>query len=263
MTNNPLDLQSVALYVEQHIGTFHEKRLEKLQELQLNKVLKRKNPYLFRAKNIGKAAELVEGILSAYLSSQEETLFGDFIEGVAQFVNQQVYQGYKPPTGGNLRGIDLIFQNEDKLYIVEIKSGPAWGNSSQINSMIRVFQNAKALLQPQYPHLEVIAVNGCTYGRDSTPKKESGYWKLCGQDFWEFISGNPDLYLEIIEPLGFKARERNDAFSSAYDRLVNKLTLEFGREYCNYEGAILWDKLLTFVSERDTSRHHPFDEIHS
>jgi DNA modification methylase len=28
------------------------------------------------------------------------------------------------------------------------------------------------------------------------------YLKLCGQEFWEFISGNINLYVEIVEPLG-------------------------------------------------------------
>lgn len=65
----PLNLNDVTQYVEAHIDTFHEKRLEQLQGMKLDAILKRKNPYLFRAKNVVTAAELVQGIVDAYLSS--------------------------------------------------------------------------------------------------------------------------------------------------------------------------------------------------
>ena len=53
-------------YIEAHIPSFHKRRLESLAGLELQKVLKRKNPYLFKAKNITSAAELVKGILDAH-----------------------------------------------------------------------------------------------------------------------------------------------------------------------------------------------------
>lgn len=43
-------LNDVVQYVEQNIGTFHQKRIESLTSLKLDRVLKRKNPYLFKAK---------------------------------------------------------------------------------------------------------------------------------------------------------------------------------------------------------------------
>ena len=39
-------------YVEENIGTFHAKRIQSLDDLKLSKVLKRKNPYLFKAKYV-------------------------------------------------------------------------------------------------------------------------------------------------------------------------------------------------------------------
>jgi len=43
---------------------------------------------------------------------------------------------------------------------------------------------------------------------------------LCRQEFWEFISGNSQLYLEIVEPLGYRAKERNKEFSEEYGRIL-------------------------------------------
>ena len=45
-------INNVVQYVEEHISSFHEKRLNKIETLKLKEVLQKKNPYLFKAKNI-------------------------------------------------------------------------------------------------------------------------------------------------------------------------------------------------------------------
>ena len=75
---NPISDEQVTAYVEANIGAFHDKRLESLNKLNLRSLLRRKNPYLFKSKNIAVAADLIRSLLDAHLSSQEETLFGDF-----------------------------------------------------------------------------------------------------------------------------------------------------------------------------------------
>ncbi len=74
------------------------------------------------------------------------------------------------------------------------------------------------------------------------------YLKLCGQRFWELISGDEQLYTEIIEPLGHQAHERNENFYIEYAKVINKFTLEFSTEYCDETGAIDWRKLLKYNS---------------
>lgn len=80
-----LNLMDVSKYVEKNIGTFHEKRIQSLDGLKLMQVLKRKNPYLFKAKYVLTADEIVRGIVDAHISSNEETIFGDWLEGLAIF----------------------------------------------------------------------------------------------------------------------------------------------------------------------------------
>ncbi len=260
MIPRPLDLNTVTQYVEAHIGSFHEKRLRTLETIRLSDVLKRKNPYLFRAKYVMTAEALVRGILDAFLQSQEETLFGDFIEGAAVHVCQQVYGGVKPSQAA-MEGIDLVFQKGGKLYVVEIKSGPNWGNSSQIKRMLDNFVRAKAILAPRYPDLDIVAVNGCSYGNPPRFIQRSGaYMKVCGQDFWQFISGSETLYTEIIEPLGHQAKQRSEAFAEEYTNLVNRFTRQFLEHYCLPSGAINWTLLVEHVSKRRTGVEHPFME---
>ncbi|MBK8473333.1 MAG: cytosolic protein [Sphingobacteriales bacterium] len=240
-----LNLKDVTKYVEQNVGTFHAKRLEKLEKLNFREVLKRKNPYLFKAKNILTAQDLVKSLLDAYLQSQEETLFGDFLEGVAIFVCQKVFGGVKSRV---LEGIDLEFPKNGNYYIIEIKSGPNWGNSSQIKKMKDNFKNAEKVLLAKDKSLKVIAINGCCYGIENRPNKD-GYQKVCGQEFWQLISDSSTLYTDIIEPLGHKAKEKNEEFLKAYAKVVNQFTLKFAQDFCD-DGVINWQKIVEFNSKR-------------
>lgn len=241
---SPTYIEEVGKYVKQNIGSFHKGRLESLKRLKLNKILERKNPYLFKARNVLLAQDLVRILLDAHLSSQEETIFGNFLEGLAIFVNGKVYNGWKSST----QGIDLEFNKDNVRYIVAIKSGPNWGNSSQIRKMQDDFRRAKQTIRTSNSDLRVTAVNGCCYGRNTKPDK-GDYFKYCGQMFWEFISDNSDLYLKIIKPLGYSAREKNDEFQEEYAQIVNKFTLEFSEKFV-VNGEINWDALVQFNSAK-------------
>lgn len=239
-----LDINKVYEYVERHISTFHQKRLDYVQsKVDLWEILKQKNPYLFKAKNILTAQDLIKGFLDAFLQSQEETLFGEFIEGLAIFVCSKVYEGKK----SELTGIDLEFEKDGAIYIVEIKAGWNWGNASQIKQLKINLADDKRILEKNTSK-KIIAVNGCCFGnkRNRNPEKV-GYYKICGQEFWQLISGSETFYIDIIEPIGHKARERNEEFLKNYSQVINKLTLEFSQNFCD-DGIINWGKLVQYNS---------------
>jgi len=238
-----LNLKDVLHYVEENIGTFHQKRIAGLNDLKLKRVLSKKNPYLFKAKYILTAQDIINSLTDAFISSQEETIFGDWLEGLAIFINNKVYKGWK----SGIPGIDLEFDKDNIRYILTIKSGPNWGNSSQIGKLLADFKTAKKTLRTSNSQLNVVAVNGCCYGRENKSDKGE-YFKYCGQKFWDFISGDPELFTKIIEPLGHMAKERNDDFLKSYSQMINKFTKEFANEFCKDNGDIDWDKLVRFNS---------------
>ena len=245
-----IDQKQLYEYVENNISLFHQRRLDYVQsKVDLPKILKQKNPYLFKAKNVLTAQDLIKGFFDAFLSSQEETLFGDFIEGLAIFVCDRVHGAKK----SKLTGIDLEFEKDGAMYIVEIKAGWNWGNSSQLKQLRVNFANAKKLLRAKGVK-KVIAVNGCCFGTDNKPDK-GDYLKLCGQRFWGLISYDTNLYKEIIEPIGFKTKQKNEEFFENYAQIINKLTLEFSQNFCT-DGKINWEKLVEYNSgfERITKK---------
>lgn len=237
----------VQKYVQEHIGEFHSDRINSLQSLKLTKILKRKNPYLFKAKNVLTSEMIVRGFIDSHISSNEETIFGTWLEGLAIFINSIVYNGWK----SGISGIDLEFDKEKIRYIVNIKSGPNWGNSSQISKMREDFTKAKRTLRTSNSGLSIIAINGCCYGKDNRPDK-GDYFKYCGQLFWCFISGNNELYTDIIEPLGFEAKKKNDEYFELYTRMVNIFTNEFNNRFCLPTGDIDWIELIKYNSQTES-----------
>lgn len=113
--------------------------------------------------------------------------------------------------------------------------------------MLADFSTAQKTLRTGNSNLQIVCVNGCCYGRDTNPDKGS-YSKYCGQRFWEFIGGNKTIFTDIIEPLGYKAKEKNDEFCVKYTGVLNLFTKDFVLEYCNDNGDINWKRIVEFNS---------------
>ncbi len=237
-----ISLDEVKEFVNLHIGEFHESRINRVKKVKLKQVLQKKNPYLFKAKNILTAEKLIESILQAYLSSSEEELFGGFLEELAIFVASKTLNGKK--SSGS--GIDLEFVKGGVVHLVSIKSGVNWGNSSQYASLKVKFKKAVQVLKQSKSVKSVQPVLASCYGKQKTVDNGE-YLRICGQEFWHFISGNKNLYTDIIEPLGHQAKQHNQHYDEELAALINKFTSEFSSEFC-VEGRIDWKKLVRFNS---------------
>lgn len=245
------DFARVADFIHAHIGPeFHDKKLTKLKALTLDDILKRKNPYLFRAKNAVNANDFIKAVLDATVSSGEETVFGNFLERVAIHVCEQTFGGRK----SGIKGIDLEFEQANIKYLVSIKSGPNWGNSSQIEKLIDHFNKAKKTLATSGggKNLNVVCIEACCYGTEPAPDKGT-HRKLCGQDFWSLISdGAETLYQDLIVPIGHQAKERNDAIEQLYGAKLALFTKDFVEKFCP-GGLINWPLLLAYNSGNKTA----------
>lgn len=245
MSFNPEKKKAFSDFVEMEMLNFNNKRLESLKKIKLNTVLCRKNPYLFRAKGIETSAELIKEILDASISSKEETIFGNSLEAIAIKACELSCGGRKSTT----EGIDLEFDRDDIRYLVAVKSGPNWGNSSSIKKLEDHFNKAQKVFRTGNHKGIVRCINGCCYGKEKMTDKGS-YFKCCGQEFWELITEEEDFYKTLIEPLGEKAKEHNDSFMEQYTLVLNKLVAEFSKEYVDSQGRINWDAILELNSKK-------------
>jgi len=251
---NPLDLDKVYQYVNANIMRFHRRRIASLEQLTLKRLLK-KNPYLFKAKHITTGGELIESLLGAFLSSSEEKHFGDFLEGLAVFIAGRTCGGHKSAA----QGVDLEFIDKSMHYVVSIKSGPNWGNSSQHRKLAQDLRDAVIRVRQSQAAQSVQPVLGICYGKTRTSYMKAGYLKVVGQNFWYLISENKDLYTDIIEPIGYRAKEHNESFCMERSKVINRFTRQFIEEFCDHSGAIDWARLVEFNSGNyDLARFLPW-----
>lgn len=240
--NVVLDRDVLNDFVNKNIDIFHNSRLAKLQGTKLKGILKNKNPYLFRAKNINTASDLVKDLLEAVLYASEEKFMGDFLEKLAIFVVEQMWNGQKSST----TGVDLDFIKHGIRYLVSVKSGPNWSNSSSMAKQRDNFSTAIRVIKQQSPEAHVEAVLGICYSKKRTSHNHN-IMTVHGQAFWDLLTDDDDFYTDIVEPLGYKAKEHNEAFLAEKSRILNLFAAEFMEEYCD-NGVIDWGGLVKFNS---------------
>ena len=241
--NSSYDKNAVMSAIATAMETLYGTLIEKIDKLDIVKVMKRKNPYLYRAKAMENASEIVESVLSAFVSSSEETIFGNcFFEPIAITAS-----------GGNkalAEGIDIMIQDNDAntIYAVAVKSGPSVFNADSKKRQEQNFIAASKLAQQTKARYE--AYIGYCYGK----KKESGhgkpkmYQELAGKRFWEELTGDENFYIKIVEFMGTLPEQYVASYKESYNKAFNRLVREFSNDFCKKDGSIDWEKLVEFNS---------------
>jgi len=238
-----LDRPALHRLIELEVISFLNARAESLAEIKLSDVLRKKNPYLFRANNPVTVEQLVSSMLEARLSSSEEKKFGDLLERVVIFISAMVCDGKK----SSATGIDLEFDHEGTRYLVAIKSGPNWGNSSQYQSLRENFRRAIKVQNQARGNLRIQAVLGTCYG--SLPDVDTGlYLRKSGESFWRFVSGEANLHIEFITLIGDIVQSYSSEFNVAKQRVWGQLIEAFKTDFCFSDGEINWTKVVEFNS---------------
>lgn len=238
---NSAELESL---IKKQLNIFYANRKNRIQELKLKEVLKKKNAYLFRATGVAKYSDIVEDILKAFISSSDETMFGrDFFEPIAKAATM----GIKAPSSG----IDIALETPTKYTAIAMKSGTNWGNRDQL---AKQDQNFNAIRQRVFEmHKQFDPVIGHGYGKKNGIPKNKAYRDSSGQAFWTEITGDPDFYLKLIRLMKDEPAKHREEYKIAWDLALNRFNGEFYNEFCIHEGenngAIDWDKLVKLSSE--------------
>lgn len=235
------DPEALKEIINQALDEFYRRRLKAIFGLKLKDVLKRKNPYLYKATGFTKAHEIVEELLKAYVTSSDEGIFGDaFFETVAK----EASQGQKSLTDS----VDLEIHAPNEIRAYAVKSGPAVFNSQSKARQNQAFEECRRRVNNLRVHFEAIV--GYCYGNKKSRKTKYTFRELSGQDFWEDITGDPDFYLNLITLMGDKPKEHLPEFRDKYDAALNRFVREFTNEFCFSDGTIDWEKLVKFNSGR-------------
>lgn len=119
--NNSYDEQAVIQAIASALETFYGTLIEKIDGLNIQKVMKRKNPYLYRAKAMQSATEIVDSVLTAFVSSSEETIFGNcFFEPIAIAAsggNKALAEGIDTVVN-DLIGVRVLYLYQDQFQLI-------------------------------------------------------------------------------------------------------------------------------------------------
>lgn len=236
--NKSYDEAAVIEAISHSLTDFYTSLTKTLDNIDIDKILKRKNPYLYRAKGISSAGQIVDGILAAYVSSSEETVFGNtFFEPIAIVVSG----GQKAVT----EGVDITVDKDNTIYSIAVKSGTSVFNADSRKRQEQNFQSAqKRAQQARKAYLPVV---GYGYGKKKV-KAEKFYLELAGKDFWEWLTGDAEFYTKIIKFMGTRPDEYAKQFEEAYAKAENRMVREFTIKYCKDDGSIDRDTLIKFNS---------------
>ncbi len=203
------------------------------------KIIAKKNPFLFRARVSTDANLLARMIVDAFLSSSEETMFGNVLEGIVIDICSHAKGGRKSST----ESIDLEYDEGQQRTIVQIKSGPNWGNSRQKKALANSFNTARQVVR-QGRNVDVRCVEGICYGPSET-RDLGTHWRLIGNDFWHDISDWDGTARAVFNIIGEHAGNGlEEARESAYNDMVSFLR---SRDVVTTGGQVAWNLLLDLV----------------
>ncbi len=237
------DEKEVIAAIANGLDNFYKSLIDKTNKLDIKKIMKRKNPYLYRAKAVQNAYDIVSSVLDAFVTSSEETIFGNcFFEPLAIAAS-----------GGSkalAEGVDIMIEKkeENTIYAVAVKSGTSVFNADSKKRQEQNFAAAAKLAKQAKARYE--AIIGYGYGKKRMTGKgvPKMYQELAGQEFWAELTGEEDFYLKIIQFMGELPEQYLEDYQKSYNNAMNRLLKQFTTEFCKDTGEIDWDKLVKFNS---------------
>lgn len=239
--NNHYDEDAIVTAIAAALDNFYTSLIRKVDSLNIKAVIKRKNPYLFRAKAMNGAAQIVDAILSAFVSSSEETVFGNvFFEPIAT----AAVQGQKALA----EGVDIMVERDNTIYAIAVKSGTRVFNADSRKKQEQNFMAAGKLAQQVKKRF--VPIVGYGYGKKKTTNRgvPKYYIELAGKDFWTEMTGDEEFYIKLIRLMDKLPEKYIEEFDAAYHRASNRLVREFTQEFCFEDGSIDWEKMVEFNS---------------
>jgi len=236
-----VDNNELEILISRCLMDFYKRRMERLGKLKLKQILKRKNPYLYKALGNQSANEVVIKILSAFITSSDEGIFGEaFFEPIAKAVSG----GVVSPS----EGVDIAIETKEKDLAISVKSGPNPFNSSQKKRQHTEFMSLRNRLMKLKKQFD--AMLGHCYGQTrSEPSETKIYRDRSGQEFWYELTGDKDFYLKLIRMMRDDIISKHrEEYRLEWQKAINRYVGEFITNFCTEDGAIDWEKLLEYNS---------------
>jgi hypothetical protein len=235
------------------LGKLYARRFAGLAGLKLTKLLN-KNPYLYRAVGLNDPAKLIEQMLVAFISSSDETIFGnEFFEPLALWSAREssTTDAVRSVTVGGGAGQDIAIETATAYLAISVKSGKNIFNSQSDKGQTSEFEALRARMKKLGKEFQPVI--GYGYGR-KLAKKASSVEKLAGQKFWALLTGEDAFYLRIAASIGHFSGGHGADYTLAFDRKRNQLLREFMINFVGEDGLIDWHEIASFNSSAERAK---------
>lgn len=227
------------------VSGFTDWMREKISTIEPRKLIV-KNPYLFCARAPVDADQLARRLIDAFLSSSEETKFGEILEKIAIAVCHAAKGGRK----SGIEGIDLEYDEGSTRTIMQIKSSPNWGNSSQHKKLAENFRKATIVLRQGGIGQGVRSVEGICYG----PTRHTDHLlheKVVGNAFWHDICGWEDAGKAVLSIVG---KHASNGMSNLVETAKTKMVTYLEENDAASSGTVHWNRLYDLIMMPTTKR---------
>ncbi|MCX7883618.1 MAG: PmeII family type II restriction endonuclease [Caloramator sp.] len=235
--------------IRKALEKFYNRRIEIVSKIDIFKIIKHKNPYMYRAFGTNDAHDFVESILIDCQTSSDETIFGDFFEEIAIEIAKLSNNARK----SSADSIDLEIWSEDEknVRLYAIKSGTKVFNAQSRERQRQAFIEAQKRLKG----IAVTPIVGYSYGRKNpTDYNKDNFIEEAGEVFWTDITGNNKFYLELIELVGDVADSHKIIFKNEWDKCINRQLIKFIKIFGKEDGGIDWQSIVKYSSSKNVDK---------
>jgi hypothetical protein len=221
--------------------------LDSLKELQnvnrttidFTKLLQKCNPFELvvqcRTTN-----EVVDFIMGNHIKTSSATIWGLFLELIAVKICNSVLNGYK----SNQTCTDLEWVDQGKKHYRGFKSSPKWANADQKKTANNKDKELRE--QVDFGSYKVLT----SYGKTAKRTNENNFIQLSGQDAWEEISNDQDMYKKVMVGINNNSQIIGQFLNNIYTSDVDRSAKWFSDNFTT-DNQINSIKIVEYVSSRD------------
>jgi hypothetical protein len=218
--------------------------LTKLQNINrkpidFTKLLQKCNPYELVVE-CRSTDEVADFIMINHIKTSRGTIWGDFLELIAIKICESSLNGYKSKEACT----DLEWVDQGKKHYRGFKSSPKWANADQKKTANNKDKELRE--QSDFGSYKVLT----SYGKTAKRTNENNFVQLSGQDAWQEISNDQDMYKKVMTGIDINSGIIGQFLKNIYTSDMDRSTKWFSDNFIT-DNKINSIKIVEYVSSRD------------
>ncbi len=229
--------------ISKHLSKFREKASHSLRSMDLDKMLRSKNPFLQTAMEPTTICEFIDRMVDPRFESSAETQMGKILEEIVQFCYQYSRKSQRGTTvqTSPAPGSDISIETAKSNTQIAVKSGTRVFNSQSKSAQLDQFRKIKSRLNKTSKR-SFFVIAYC-YGSKKPSKDTSVYRELVGAEMWEDATLEKHFHLRLLQAFAKCSRGWAGELRMEVKKTKNRLVKEFSQKYVLRNGKINWEKL--------------------